>query len=321
VKTVHLILGNSASVIGAGLGVSAAVALFLILIRQIAVRRNQPDATMTAFAILPVLALGITIGFPLFYTVILSFGNMDLFHFHDPDFSIGNFIGHIVEIFTRPILRNDGLGIIFLRTLIWMLLQTGLQFLLGLVLALALSAPIRGKRMFQTILILPCAIPGTISLMTLRYEFHPTFGFVNLLLSRVFPALGGIPWWSDGLWNFISMNIVGLWLGIPFMLVMILGALRGVDPNCLEAARIDGAGRARMLISITLPLIAPTIVPAMMFSAIYKFNEFGVPFFMNPQGLESSQLLLCLALVNVGILFLMVMLVLRFRGMHREILR
>jgi ABC-type sugar transport system permease subunit len=105
------------------------------------------------------------------------------------------------------------------------------------------------------------------------------------------------------------------------MLVMILGALRGVDPNCLEAARIDGAGRARMLISITLPLIAPTIVPAMMFSAIYKFNEFGVPFFMNPQGLESSQLLLCLALVNVGILFLMVMLVLRFRGMHREILR
>ncbi|WP_238565762.1 carbohydrate ABC transporter permease [Spirochaeta lutea] len=294
------------------------------------------NALMMAMVALPVLALGLTMGFPIIYTVVLSFGNMDLFHFKDPTFSFQQFAVNIRDVFTRPIIRTEGLWIILARTFLWTGVQTSLQVVFGFLLALCLNAPIRFKRIFQSILILPWAIPSTISLMTLRMEFHPQFGFINGLIETIFGPGTGPPWWSNGFWNFVSMNLVNLWLGVPFMMVLILGALQGVDRQSLEAAEIDGAGRVRRLFEITIPLISPTLIPAVIMSAIYSFNNFGVPYFMNPQELETSQLLSlaifrtarylnrysfssALALVNTGILMVMVFFWVRRSGVLRDI--
>ncbi|WP_169730463.1 carbohydrate ABC transporter permease [Salinispira pacifica] len=242
---------------------------------------------------------------------------------------------NMIGVFTGPILRRDGLWIILARTLLWTGIQTFFQVLLGMILALSLNAPIRFARFFKWMQVLPWAIPGTISLMTLRYEFHPSFGFINQVLELLPGVATGPAWWSDPFWNFVSMNLVNLWLGVPFMMILLLGALQGVDRNCLEAAELDGASRMRRLFSVTLPLILPTVLPAVLFSAIYSFNNFGVPYFMNPQELENSHLLSlaifraasyfnrysfssALAIVNTLLVLLMVIIPIRYSGLLQE---
>ena len=87
------------------------------------------------------------------------------------------------------------------------------------------------------------------------------------------------------------MNIVNIWLGVPFMMVIALGALQSISKEYYEAAMIDGATGWRRLRSVTLPLAQPILTPAVILGVIWTFNNFNVPFFINEQELETSDIL------------------------------
>jgi arabinogalactan oligomer/maltooligosaccharide transport system permease protein len=87
------------------------------------------------------------------------------------------------------------------------------------------------------------------------------------------------------------MNIVNIWLGVPFMMVIALGALQSISKEYYEAAMIDGATGWRRLRSVTLPLARPILTPAVILGVIWTFNNFNVPFFINEQELETSDIL------------------------------
>ncbi len=100
-----------------------------------------------------------------------------------------------------------------------------------------------------------------------------------------------ISWMSSSFWNFVAFNIVNIWLGVPFMSMVLLGALQSVDPTFYESAEIDGANWGQRFINVTMPMIRPIMTPAVILGVIWTFNNFNVPYFINAQALETSDIL------------------------------
>jgi arabinogalactan oligomer/maltooligosaccharide transport system permease protein len=104
-------------------------------------------------------------------------------------------------------------------------------------------------------------------------------------------GLGPFPWLSDPFWNFAAMIITNVWLGVPFMMVIILGGLQSISNDYYEAAEIDGATSRQSFRAITLPLLRPVLTPAIILGTVWTLNNINVPFFINQNELETSDIL------------------------------
>ena len=98
-------------------------------------------------------------------------------------------------------------------------------------------------------------------------------------------------WLADPTANFIAMCMTNIWLGIPFMMVTLLGGLQSISTEFYEAAEMDGANGWQQFKNITFPLLQPVMTPAILLGTFWTFNNFNVPFFINQNELESSDIL------------------------------
>ena len=113
----------------------------------------------------------------------------------------------------------------------------------------------------------------------------------------------GIPvieWKSSALWSFLAMDITNIWLGVPFMMVICPGGLQSISKEYYEAAYMDGATGWRRPRSISLPLMAPILTPAVILGVIWTFNNFNVPYFINENHLETSDILVTALLARAA---------------------
>jgi arabinogalactan oligomer/maltooligosaccharide transport system permease protein len=147
----------------------------------------------------------------------------------------------------------------------------------------------RGRNLYRAMLILPWAIPSLISLQIWRTEYNFEYGAVNQLLGMI--GIGPFPWLTDPVWNFAAMCLTNIWLGIPFMMVITLGGLQSISHEYYEAAEIDGAGWWAQFRNITMPLLRPVMLPAILLGIFLTFNNILVPFFINQNELETSDIL------------------------------
>jgi arabinogalactan oligomer / maltooligosaccharide transport system permease protein len=147
----------------------------------------------------------------------------------------------------------------------------------------------RVKGIYRALIVLPWAVPQIIALLIWRTEYNFEYGAVNQLLGLV--GLGPFPWLSDPFWNFAAMIITNVWLGVPFMMVIILGGLQSIPGDFYEAAEIDGASSRQAFRRITLPLLRPVLTPAIILGTVWTFNNINVPFFINQNELETSDIL------------------------------
>jgi arabinogalactan oligomer/maltooligosaccharide transport system permease protein len=160
-------------------------------------------------------------------------------------------------------------------TVLWTVLNVGLHVTLGLFFALLLNDPmLRARGVFRVLLIVPWAIPNYITALIWKGMFHKQFGAVNFFLS----ALGVEPvaWFQD-FWPAFATNVVtNTWLGFPFMMVVSLGALQSIPADLYEAAEVDGTTRWQRFRHITLPLLMPALVPAVIVGVVWTFNMFNI---------------------------------------------
>jgi arabinogalactan oligomer/maltooligosaccharide transport system permease protein len=265
--------------------------LYVLLVRLLRTRLAVPLMLVAP----AVLGLAILIGYPLLWELNLSFTNMSLSEFRDPGFlglAQGMFVGlaNYAEVFTKPVLPGGTMfWQLFAQTLIWTVANVTLHVLGGLGLALLLHRQMRGKGIYRALIILPWAIPQVIALLIWRTEYNNQYGAANQLL-RLF-GLDGVPWLTDPLWNFVAMIITNVWLGIPFMMVIILGGLQSIAGEYYEAAEMDGASSRQAFRRITLPLLRPVLTPAIILGTVWTFNNINVPYFINQQQLETSDIL------------------------------
>ncbi len=264
--------------------------LYLLLVRTLKTRLAIP-IMLVAPAVVGLLLL---IVYPLLWELNVSFTKMSLRNFRDPGFlGLANdmFVGidNYVEVFTQPVLKLTGFWQLFLQTIVWTVINITCHVLGGLGLALLLHRPMRGKGIYRALIILPWAIPQVIALLVWRTEYNFEFGVVNQLLGLF--GIAPVPWLSDPFWNFTGMIVTNVWLGIPFMMVLILGGLQSISAEYYEAAEMDGASSRQSFRAITLPLLRPVLTPAIILGTVWTFNNINVPFFINQNELESSDIL------------------------------
>ncbi len=222
--------------------------------------------------------------YPFFYNIVLSLSNMNLRHIRD--WRIVGFDQYI-KVFTEP--SQPDFYVVFLKTVIWTVVNLFFHVLLGVFLALVLNQKeIRGKAIFRAILVLPWAVPQLIVALTWRGMFNYEYGSINLMLTQ-WLGLPGVQWLRQPITAFIAVIITNVWLGFPFMMVIALGALQSIPHDLYEAADIDGASWYHKLRHITIPLIQPVMVPAITLGTIWTFNNLNIVWLVSNAGEPSDQ--------------------------------
>jgi arabinogalactan oligomer/maltooligosaccharide transport system permease protein len=160
----------------------------------------------------------------------------------------------------------------FFGTLLWNFAfaigSTGLTFLLGMAIALALHSPrMRGTNFYRVLLILPYAMPSFAMLLVWRDMFNTDFGLVNNLFGL------GVDWFGGAWTARLAVLLVQLWLGYPYMFLVATGALQAIPRELTEASSVDGASPWQSFRSVTLPLLLVALSPLLIASFAYNFNN------------------------------------------------
>ncbi len=128
--------------------------------------------------------------------------------------------------------------------------------------------------MYRALLIIPWAVPSYITALIWKGMFQKQFGAINGLLTAV--GLQPVSWFSHFWTAFTADVVTNTWLGFPFMMVVALGALQSIPTDLYEAAEVDGASRWQRFRHVTLPLLKPAMLPAVILGMVWTFNMFNV---------------------------------------------
>ncbi|MFW5981128.1 MAG: maltose ABC transporter permease MalF [bacterium] len=175
----------------------------------------------------------------------------------------------------QPFLR------VFIWTFVWAILSVATTFALGLLMALILDdKKLKFRKLYRTILIIPYAMPGFISILIWRGLFNPEVGVINRILEAL-PLVDALPFMNNIFWTRAALIFVNLWLGFPYMMLISLGALQSIDPSLYEVSAIDGASIWQRFRYITLPLLLVSLGPLLISSFAYNFNNFNLIYLFN----------------------------------------
>jgi arabinogalactan oligomer/maltooligosaccharide transport system permease protein len=181
------------------------------------------------------------------------------------------------KIITDPRVREP-LVRVFIWTVAFALLTVLTTFALGLLLAIALNKPIRGRRIYRSILVLPYAMPSVMSILIWGGMFNTEFGAINTLLGT------NIAWFSDPNFARVAVILVNLWLGFPYFYLICSGSLQAIPSELTEAAAIDGANPRQIFRKITLPLLLQILSPLLIASFAFNFNNFNLIYLLTGGG-------------------------------------
>lgn len=190
------------------------------------------------------------------------------------------FIGF--DNFTR-VLTSEAIRGPFARVFVWnyafAFLSVVTTFVLGLGLAIALNHQrMRGRKVYRALLIIPYALPSFMSALIFRGLLNQDFGVINDILGA------SVPWLNDPWMAKISVLLVNLWLGFPYMFLISLGALQAIPNELKEAAYVDGATSRQAFRRVVLPLLMVTLAPLLIASFAFNFNNFNTIFLLNSGG-------------------------------------
>jgi len=147
-----------------------------------------------------------------------------------------------------------------------------LELLLGFMFALIMHRTLVGRRTVRTALLVPYGIITVVAALSWRFAFDPTTGFVNGLL-----GLQGA-WLAERGTAFVVIILTEIWKTTPFMALLLLAGLTLVPADLLRAARVDGAGAVQRFFRITLPLMRPVVMVALLFRTLDAFRIFDTVF-------------------------------------------
>ncbi|WP_332445903.1 carbohydrate ABC transporter permease [Sphaerochaeta sp.] len=149
------------------------------------------------------------------------------------------------------------------------------QFLLSLILALILNTNLKGARFLRSVMMTPWVVPTVISALIWMWLFQPQYGLVKYLVSlATFGKVTDFAMLNSPSTALGGVGIAALWKQIPLMSLLLLAGLQNVPQDIQEAAMIDGAGKWRRFLSITLPYLSPVIKVSISMSIIENFKQF-----------------------------------------------
>jgi arabinogalactan oligomer / maltooligosaccharide transport system permease protein len=243
-----------------------------------------------AYTLPALIGMLLLVFFPFFYGIALSFTNNNLYNSGKSIAETWVGVQNYVDILSDyHVFQRTASGLVWnyqnfyytlFFTIVWTVSNVVIGVTLGLILALILN--LKGfalKPLYRVLLILPWATPNYITALIFKGMFQQQFGVVN----QVSQLFGGpaVAWFGRPLTSFLAVLTTNAWLSFPFMMVISLGALQSIPADLYEAARVDGASRWQQFKSVTLPSLRPALVPAIILSVIWTFNQFNVIFLVS----------------------------------------
>jgi maltose/maltodextrin transport system permease protein len=204
-----------------------------------------------------------------------------------PGYKVGIGFGNFVRMIGDPEFRGP-----FFAIFLWTVTFAGLTVLFTLIVGVTLAVLLNwealpGRTVYRTLLFLPYAVPGFISILVFKGLFNQNFGEINYILNALFGIKPS--WFADPTLAKTMILIVNTWLGYPYIMVLCTGLIKAIPSDLYEASAISGAGPLTNFFKITAPLIVKPLTPLLVASFAFNFNNFvlialltnGRPDFLN----------------------------------------
>ena len=230
---------------------------------------------------------------PIFFMILVAFTNYNFDH-QPPDklfqwVGLSNF-GELFNWTAGGASFSATFGEILVWTLIWAFFATFTNYFLGMLVALLINKKgIKFKKGWRTILVLTVTIPQFISLLYISKMFG-RFGIINQTLLDWHWIAEPLPFWEDPMWAKVTVIIINIWIGIPYLMLMVTGILMNIPADLYESAKIDGANPMQQYMKITLPYMLFVTGPYLLTSFTGNMNNFNVIYLLTGGGPSSSRL-------------------------------
>ena len=190
--------------------------------------------------------------------------------------------------FARVLNMNGNIGNQFWHvlswTVVWAIFATFLNYILGMALALLINRrDTKAKGFWRFCFVLSIAVPQFVSLMIMNIMLQPS-GAVNVLLQNLGLITEPIPFWTNAMLARVTIIVINLWIGIPYTMMQVTGILQNIPAELYEAAKMDGAGPARIFFQITLPYMLFVTTPYLIASFVGNINNFNVIYLLSGGG-------------------------------------
>jgi multiple sugar transport system permease protein len=239
---------------------------------------------------LPLLFLAALVGYPLIYGILLSLQDRRV---AQP----GHFIGlrNFLADFRDPVFWR-----VAINTFVYTGVATLLKMVGGLGLALAMNQDFRMKSLVRAALLLPFIVPTVLSTVAWMWMLDPAFSVVNRLMIGLGVPPPGPSWLGNPTLAMFSIIMINTWRGLPFYGITLLAGLQTVPPELYEAATIDGAGSWTRFRYVTLPLLKPIVLIVTLFSVIFTFADFQLPYVLTHGGPQNATNLFATYAFDIG---------------------
>ncbi|BAM47874.1 sugar ABC transporter permease [Amphibacillus xylanus] len=221
--------------------------------------------------------------FPLLFMGFLAFTNYNLYN--SPPRHLLEWVGfsNFINLFTIGEWRSTFLNVLS-WTLVWTFFATTCSIVLAMFLAvLTNDKRLKFKKLIRTILILPWAVPGFVTIIIFSALFNDNFGAINADIIQ--PLFGvTIPWLTNTTWTKVALIMIQTWLGFPFIYALFTGVLQGISSDWYEAADMDGATRWQKFRHITFPHLMFATGPLLITQFTFNFNNFNIIYLFNAGG-------------------------------------
>ena len=174
------------------------------------------------------------------------------------------------------------------HTLLFTVTSVGLELGLGLGLALAMNRGFRGRGVVRAAVLIPWAIPTVVSALLWRFMFDGQTGIANAVLVNLGVLRAPHVWFIHAWSAWVPVILADVWKTTPFVALLLLAGLQNIDASLYEAARIDGASAWRQFRYVTLPLLAPAILVALIFRTLDAFRVFDLIYVLTGGGPGTS---------------------------------
>lgn len=221
----------------------------------------------------------VIIAYPTLYTIAMSFFRWRPTEVATPFVGMKNFI---------DVVSDSRFSVSLFNTFLYAFGGAFFKVAIGLGLALLLNQDIKGRGVFRTLLMLPWIIPVSASITSWRWMLDGMYGIINMVLMRLS--------WIEAPINFLGTRgvamacvmSVGIWLGYPQMMLMLLAGLQAITREQYEAATVEGANAWQTFTRITLPALSGVMQMAVILSLIWTFNAFNVVWLLTRGGPSGS---------------------------------
>ncbi len=215
-------------------------------------------------------AVGVLLVLTIFPAAYLLYTSFQRFNLMNPDRAQFVGLANYRNIITSPDLRHS-----LWVTILFVVAAVGVEFVLGLGLALMLAKKSRGNTVASTLLILPMAVTPVVSALVWRELFNPNFGWVNYYLRRIGIMGEPIAWLSQPDTAWFALIALDVWQWTPFVALILMAGLQGIPPEPREAAAVDGAAGWRLFRDIVFPMLRPFAAIAILLRTLEAFKTFG----------------------------------------------